>query len=180
MTWEIQRHDWSLVRAERVPEALYALARAATDEDAARVRDVIDSTVAVEGALYAGAVPTATCLLSVLARCTATARPHVLEILLQLGTGEPAQSEVMAGQQGLQRRCQDELTKGLVLFLSVLEDGSERERSSTVELLGLCCQREPSFVPRVVWHLERLLTEPVSESLKDLTVTWLRAVRALR
>jgi hypothetical protein len=180
MAWEIQRHNWSLLRADKVPEALYALEKAPSEKDAAEAHHIIDITVAAEGALYVSAVPTAMCLLSVLQRCTAAARPHVLELLVQLGTGEPAPSEIMAGGQGLEVRCQDEICEGVAIFLSVLESGNEKERMFCVDLLGLCCQRRASLAPRVVWYLEKLLTEPVSEGLKDLAATWLRAVRGIR
>lgn len=180
MVWEVQRHDWSALRADRVPEALYALARATNEQEGAAARGIIESTVAVEGALYAAAVPTTACLLAVLQRCSSAARPHVLEILVELGSGEPAPSEVMAGRQGLQEACREELSKGLSIFLSVLEIGTEKERMYCIDLIGLCCQREPAFGPRVVWYFEKLLTEPVSESLKDMVQTWLRAVRALK
>lgn len=179
MVWEIQRHDWSELRADRVPEALYALLRAKSEREATEAHQIIDSTVAVEGALYAAAVPTATCLITVLGRCTAAARPHVLEMLVQLGTGEPAQSEVLAGQQGLAKRCQAEIREGVALYLAILEIGNEREITYCVDLLGLCCQKDPALGPKVTWYFEKLLTEPVGEPLKDLTHTWLRTLRSL-
>jgi hypothetical protein len=180
MIWEIQRHDWSQLRADRIPEALYALLRAKTEKEATDAHTIIDATAVVEGALYEAAVPTTACLLSVLQGCLPVARPHVLEILVQLGTGEPAQSETMAGAQKLQQRCQDELCKGVAIYLSILESGSDKERTFCVDLLGLCGQRDASLVPRIVWYYEKLLTEPVGEGLKDLTATWLRAVRGIR
>lgn len=181
MVWEVQRHNWSQMRADKVPEALYALLRASTEKEAQDAHMIVDSTVAVEGALYEAAVPTATCLLTVLQRCTAVARPHVLEILVQLGSGEPAPSYIMAGgAQKLQERCQDELRKGVVIYLSILESGTEKERTFCVDLLGLCCQRDASLAPRVAWYFEKLLTEAVGEGLKDMAATWLRAVRRMK
>jgi hypothetical protein len=180
MVWEIQRIDWSRLRADRVPEALRALLNAASDQEASRAYSTIESAVAAQGALYESAVPTTACLISVLQRCPPVARPYVLELLMQLGTGEPAPSEIMAGAQGLQDRCQVELTKGFCVYLNVLEDGNEKERTLCIDLLGLCAQQDPSLGPRVTWYLSKLLSEPISASLRDLTTTWLRAVRGSR
>ena len=180
MVWEIQRIDWSRLRADRVPEALRALMKAANDQEASRAYSSIESAVAAQGALYESAVPTTASLISVLQRCTPVARPYILELLVQLGTGEPAPSEIMAGAQGLQERCQDELAKGFCIYLNVLEDGTEKERTFCVDLLGLCCQRDASLAPRVAWYFEKLLTEPVGEGLKDMAATWLRAVRRMK
>lgn len=180
MVWEVQRHDWSQLRAERVPEALYALARAATEQEAARAHGVIENAVAVEGALYAASVPTTTCLLTVLQQCSIAARPHVLELLVALGTGEPAQSEKMAGRMKLQELCRQNLKEGAPLFLSILEVGDEKERMYCVDLLGLCWQQNAALSHRLIWYLEKLLTEPVGEGLKDMAQTWLRAIRGIK
>jgi hypothetical protein len=180
MVWEIQRFDWSRLRADRVPEALRALMNAASDQEASRAYSSIESTVAAQGALYESAVPTTACLLSVLQRCTPVARPYVLELLVQLGTGEPAQSEIIAGAQGLQERCREELAKGFCIYINVMEDGTEKERTLCIELLGLCAQLDPLVGPRVTWYLSKLLSEPISTGLRDLTSTWLRAVRGSR
>lgn len=180
MVWEIQRIDWSRLRADRVPEALRALEKAENDQEASRAYSTIESAVAAQGALYEAAVPTTACLISVLQRCTPVARPYILELLVQLGTGEPAPSEIMAGAQGLQERCKDELAKGFCIYLNALEDGSEKERTLCIDLLGLCAQQDPVVGPRVTWYLQKLLSEPISSSLKDLAATWLRAVRGSR
>lgn len=180
MVWEIQRHDWSRMRADRVPEALRALAGAANDQEASRAYSIIESAVAAQGALYEAAVPTTACLIGVLQQCTPAARPYVLELLVQLSTGEPAPSEIMAGAQGLQERCQSELTRGFAVYLTRLEDGNERERTLCIDLLGLCAQKDAALKPRVTWYLSKLLSEPISSELKDLTNTWLRAVRGGR
>ena len=108
------------------------------------------------------------------------ARPYVLELLVQLSTGEPAQSEIMAGAQSLQERCQTELTKGFCVYLTVFEEGNEKERTFCVDLLGLCAQQDPSLGSRVKWHLSKLQSEPISDGLKDLATTWLRAIRTAR
>ncbi|MCK6590078.1 MAG: hypothetical protein HUU21_01245 [Polyangiaceae bacterium] len=177
MVWEIQRTDWSRLRADRVPEALRALHCAASDQEASLAYSSIESAVVAQGALYEAAVPTTACLISVLQRCTPAARPYILELLVQLGTGEPAPSEIMAGAHGLQDRCKVELAKGFCIYLNILEDGSEKERTLCIELLGLCAQQVPSVAPRVTWYLQKLVSEPISTGLKDLAITWQRAVQ---
>lgn len=94
MSWEIEYYDWSQLEANggalEVPGAIKALESAVTNETALRAYWKIDNTVIVQGAVYSAALPTVRCLLSSLLRSTAVGRPHILELLVQIGGGEAA------------------------------------------------------------------------------------------
>ena len=178
--WELERHDWSRLRAagsaERVPQALAALRDASSAEEAERAYWRIDNTVVVQGALYEAALPAVVCLLEVLQRSTPVARPFVLELLVQIGSGEPAPVEREQGNADLSARCRRELSRGVALFVHLLEHGSDGERIHGVDLLGLCAEQDPALRERVRWYLGKLLRQDPSDGLRRLIESWLAAL----
>lgn len=178
VTWEAERYDWSRLRAmgsaSGIPGALAALQSATSEQDARSAYWKIDNTVIVQGALYEAALPTTACAVSVLARCTSESRPWCLELLVQLGSGQPEPSELEATNGRLQELCAQELSRGFSLYLDFLENGTEDERESCVDLLGLCARSDTSLRARVNWYLNRLLREELSEGLRQLTENWLQ------
>jgi hypothetical protein len=176
VSWEAERYDWSALRASGsargVPDAIRALQMAASEQEAERAYWRIDNTVVVQGALFEAALPTAACVVGVLPRCSEAARSWVLELLVQIGAGEPAPSEVEAQNVDLQKLCVRELARGVALYFDLLENGDDTLRASCVDLLGICAREDTSLSVRVRWHLERLLAEPISEGLRKLAEEW--------
>jgi hypothetical protein len=175
--WEPDRYDWASLRAqgagEQVPAALRALQEASVDEEAERAYWRIDNTVVLQGALYEAALPTITCGLVILQRCTPVARPWILELLVQLGGGKPAPDEVALGNTELRNLCLVELARGEAVYFDLLENGSECERRHCVDLLGLCATRDPLLRERVLWYFRKLLTLNISEGLAGLIDNWI-------
>src|SRR5688572_616100 len=105
--WVKDKYIWANLRssesASRIPDAILQLQTATTKDDADRAYWKIDNEVIVQGALYEAALPTATCLLSALLNCTDVARPKLLELLFQLGNGEPHPSEIALGNSDLDK-----------------------------------------------------------------------------
>ena len=181
MTWDLERYDWARLRAqgsaEGVPRALTALASASTEAEARDAYWRIDNTVVVQGALYEAAVATAACAVVMLHVCSAPGRPRLLELLVQLGSGEPAPSELQAGNADIQERCMMELLRGVSTYFHLLESGSNREREHCVDLLGLCCGLDASLLPRTRWYFERLLASGMDEGGGQLVNNWLEELR---
>lgn len=182
MNWEIQSYHWSSLRANgdsaAIPAALVALQHASSEQDALRAYWQIDNVVVVQGALFEAALPTANALLIGLTSCTLTARPHLLELLVQLTSGETAPSEIDHGNDQLAARCRGVLPGGLSVLLALLESGGPAEREHCVDLLGICAQGTPSARAQVVRHLTRLVgcAEGVTASLIGLAQSWLEAL----
>jgi hypothetical protein len=176
VSWEVERYDWSALRASGsargVPDAIRALQVAASEQEAERAYWRIDNTVVVQGALFEAALPTAACVVGVLPRCSEAARSWVLELLVQLGGGEPAPSEVQVGNVDLQKLCVRELARGVALYFDLLENDDDALRASCVDLLGICAREDASLRIRVCWYLERLISESINQGLRRLIEEW--------
>jgi hypothetical protein len=147
MEWELQRHEWSTLRAAGsaagVPNALRALAAASTPEEARRNYWRIDTTVVVDGAVYQAALATAACVLQALPQCTDISRRYALDLLVEIGGGVRAQSEVAAGEANLVQRCLEEVVRGFPMYVDILERPRHPdERVACVDLVGLSCRAE--------------------------------------
>lgn len=148
VSWEADRHNWSALRAagsaSGIPRAIISLQSAASKDDADAAYWQIDNTVTVHGSVYESALPTTACLLISLASCTDAARPRILELLVQIGAGEPADVEIGAENSNIVAACLQEIARGVPIFVNILERSLDSdERSSCVDLLGLCCRAEP-------------------------------------
>lgn len=176
MSWESERYDWSTLRgmgpASGVPTALAKLQAATSEEEATDAYWEIDNTVVVQGSLYEAALPTAACAVLALHPCTTVARPFLLELLAQLGMGSPDPSEIEAGNAQLQTQCVQQLSRGVAMYFEILRSGTEDERPWCVDLLGLCVRADASLRAQVLWHFERLLSESVSDGLRELVENW--------
>lgn len=177
MLWETERYDWSKLRsmgsASSVPQAIVKLQNAASEQEAQDAYWRIDNTVVVQGSLYEAALPAAACAVSALPRCSTPARPWLLELLVQLSTGQPDPIEIQAGNEKLQELCIQAISRGIGMYFDLLENGAEDEREYCVDLLGICAQQDPSLNPRARWYMERLLLEQISSGLRKLTKHWL-------
>lgn len=158
--------------ASGVPSALADLQAATSPMAANDAYWGIDNVVVVQGSLYEAAVPAAACAVLALYQSTPVARPFVLELLGQLGMGTADPSEVAAGNAHLQKQCIQQLSRGVAMYFALLRSGTEDERSSCVDLLGLCGTEDASLREQVLWHFERLLQEPVSDGLRTLVENW--------
>jgi hypothetical protein len=184
MIWEVERHNWEYLRAAGsailVPDALHALGRAESADEARDAYWRIDNVVVVQGSLFQAAPAATACLTSILPRCSPVARTRVLELLVQLGSGTPDPSEITAGNTGLTEACVGEIAKGIALYLHLLESGNDDERGYCVDLLGLCARHDKSLQRLACWYVERLLLEEISEGLQALARDWLEELRESR
>ncbi len=177
MVREIDRYDWGNFRAPDgaggIPKAMIDLAIATNDEDANKAYWKIDNTAVVQGALYEVAEPTITCLLALLQACTNLARPYILELLVQLASGEAHPSEIEAGNKYLEKNCLRELSRGVAIYFDVIEKGLDKEKIYCVDLLGLCCDYDSSLKPRVIWWFNDLLSENHEPGNQKLIKNWI-------
>ena len=177
MIWEIQRYDWYSLRAARdcgkIPNAIIDLQKATTVGDAEKAYWKIDNTVVVQGALYEAAVPVIPCLLSILQSCTDFARPFILELLQQLGSGEAASSEIQAGNIHVAKHCLRELCFGTAIYFELLENGTDPEQRLCIDLLGLCCTYDDTLKDRVKWWFNKQLSRNLDPWFQKLIENWL-------
>lgn len=179
MSWELDRHQWNTLRAAGtavdVPLAIEALQSATTEEAAVDAYWRIDNVVVVQGAVYEAALAATQCLLSSLLQCTEVARPHILELLVQIGSGEASESEVVAGNSSVVEMCLGELVRGFPIYAHLLEHSSRtEERAYCVDLLCLCARHQAADHDRVVWYLRRVMTGEAPGELKRLVENWLQ------
>ncbi|WP_437675391.1 hypothetical protein [Sorangium sp. So ce131] len=177
MIWEIERYDWSSLRAagdaSGIPAAIRQLESANAEAEASVAYWKIDNVVVVQGAVYQAALATVPCLIEILLRCTRAARRQVLELLVQIGSGEESESELAHGEVDLIQRCLRELSRGVAIYLHILESSSDPdERALCVDLLGLSCRADGELRERVSWYLSRLRSEKISEGLQSLMSSW--------
>ncbi|HRI62678.1 MAG TPA: hypothetical protein PK156_00525 [Polyangium sp.] len=175
MNWEIDYYDWSqlqaAVDASGVPAAIRALESATSNDEALTAYWKIDNTVVVQGAVYPAALPTIRCLLISLTRSTVLARPHILELLVQIGSGEAA--ELKGNNSDLVQRCLVEVNRGLPIYMDILERSINLdEKGFCIDLLGLCCRAEPSLKHRVQWYFNKLESQGTTDELRRLISSW--------
>src|SRR4051794_3440943 len=126
MIWELDRHQWAILRtvrgtAEGVPLAIRELAASATPSEADRWYWGVDNVVVRQGSLFEGAVAATSSLLAALHQCSDVARPSILELLQQLGNGEPDPTEIERDTGDLRADCLRELLRGYPMFECLLE-----------------------------------------------------------
>jgi hypothetical protein len=176
--WEQNRYDWGSLRssesASRIPEAIFQLQHAITEEEADRAYWRIDNEVIVQGALYEAALPTIMCLVSALVECTDTARPKIIELLFQLGNGEPHSSEIALGNTELDSLCRREVCRGMPLFFAAIEKSSPDWLDLCVDILIICADEDSSLMPRIAWYLRRVLSQDIYEGIREAIMNWLK------
>lgn len=178
MAWEQDRYSWATLRAnmsaENIPTAIESLRTASSQLKSEQAYWKIDNTVIVQGALFEAALPVVSCLLEALLRCTDVSRPYILELLVQIGSGEPSMKEMEAGNTELDMLCRRELCLGVSLYFDLLENGTDEERIHCVDLLGICSDFESSLKNRFLWYLNVLLTSgDISDGLRELLRNWI-------
>jgi hypothetical protein len=175
MSWEIERYDWSQLRADGgalgVPDALIALEYAASAEAAQAAYWKLDNTIVVQGTVYEAALPATRCLLASLLRSTDVARPQILELLVQIGSGEAI--EPAREHSDLVGQCVIEICRGLPIYLNILELSVDSdEQAFCVDLLGICCRADPTLRERVLWYFNRMRSRAPSKGLLQLLDSW--------
>ncbi|WP_193367458.1 hypothetical protein [Pelagibius marinus] len=176
---ELQRYDWKKLRAlkhytlgeesaESIPGGIAALAAARDKEEAERFYWQIDHHAVFNEVIAESALPTVRCVLAALHACTEVARPFLLEVLVEIGGGQPSEAELKHGNRGLAEACRRELCYGAALFFHLLENGTHHERYCCIDLLGLCAEADPHIRERTIWWFEKLLAE--SEAGTDASV----------
>jgi hypothetical protein len=176
--WEKDRYDWANLRSSEsaigIPDAILGLQRATTEDEADRAYWKIDNEVIVQGALYEAALPTIRCLLSALLDCTDTARPKIIELLFQLGNGEPDSSEIALGNIDLDSLCRREVWRGTPLFFDAIEKANPDWLDLCVDILIICADEDSSLKPRIAWYLRRVLSQDIYEGIRELIMNWLK------
>jgi hypothetical protein len=165
--WEANRHSWSELRAAGsaagVPEAIENLRTAKTEDEARRYAVLVEYPVVSQGALFQAAVPTSTCLMQALASCSDVARPHILEVLFQLGNGFPDQSELALGNDQLPALCRREIARGASLIFATLESAPLESIDYWTDVLMVIAEEGKDMEERVEWHLRKLLQVRVDQ-----------------
>lgn len=181
MIWAFRQFEWRNLRAAQsaahVPAAIMQLVDAKTSEDAQRAYWRIDNVVVVQGALYEAALPTTKCATIALAASGASGRTMLLELLVQLGSGVPDQTEIALGNHHIQSKCRLELCRAASLYFHYLQSGCAEDKMHCVDLLGLCALSDASLAGQVVWHLSEFLTHDISNNVRLLVENWIGDLR---
>ncbi len=183
MVWEIERIEWSKLQADWNPNlisgAIAALQTASSDDEAETAYRKIDYNVVVDGLLFEAAVPTVTCLLGALQRCTSFGRFRILDILDEICREQLYPSDKVSAPDNLRLRelCLRELLRGVATLFDSLENGDWKERSIAVDLLGICCTVDEPLKDRVRWHFHKLLSQEMEDGVRGLTTSWLEELK---
>ena len=149
MIWECERYKWTELRAmgtaSNIPEAVERLRASKSEQDAEQAYWTIDNVVVVQGSLYEAALSAAACLVIALMHASPVGRPRILELLVQIGAGNPDPIEVGAGNQMLKQKCLRELCKGVAMYLHLLQYGTNEEQLLCIDLICLCADADRSL-----------------------------------
>lgn len=177
MSWEFSRTPWSKLRAAgsaaKLPEAIQALLEARSKSDAERAYWRVDNTVVVQGGLFEAALPTVPAVLGALQRSTGVGQSYLLDLLVQIGAGQPAPEELASGNTSLKDHCVEEISRGAAIYFHLLQYGTQTEQLACVDLLGLCALRDSSLRDRLVWYLRRLSEESLEPGPAKFIDGWL-------
>lgn len=161
--WEAQRYDWVRLRAMEsaigVPDAIERMRQARSKKESDEAYWRIDNIVVVQERLFEAAVPTAACLVTALPRCSKESRSNFLDLLFQLGNGEPDPSEVALGNAQLAESCRVELLKAYGVYISILEESvasdCEIDIHHCADLLLLCAAADTTLKEQVTWYYKQ-------------------------
>ncbi|WP_299542243.1 hypothetical protein [uncultured Streptomyces sp.] len=135
---EIDRIRWEDFRtldgrANEVPRALRRLFAAGGEDEVMGAYWELENVVVVQGKLHSAALPTVSVLLAgLLDEMSADARDAVVELLLQIVTGESDKDEVALGNADLGDQCRAAARNGL--WLVYRELGTRRREMAEAVL----------------------------------------------
>lgn len=174
---ELDRIAWSALRSgsdpNEIPVAIETLAQTSDAAEAEKAYWRIDNNAVIQGGLYEVAPETIAGLLSALCRSTDVGRKYILELLVELASGEPRASEAELGNTGLPDVCAGEIARGAALYFDRLERGTMEEALICVDLAGICALHDEALKPRALWWFENLLSLDFCDNDKTLIRNWI-------
>jgi hypothetical protein len=139
---ELSRWDWSALRAVSghaglVPDALRAMFKSTTPEEAKSAYWRLENYVVVQGQLSEAAVPVVSVVLAALAWPDRPrwVRISLLELLFQIVNGYSDQSEVALGSDDLDESCKASARQGLWVLYRELVDGERAAAKDVLEVI---------------------------------------------
>ncbi|MGI8647785.1 MAG: hypothetical protein ACR2JX_06130 [Mycobacteriales bacterium] len=167
----IDSYDWQRLRSagisSDVPQALIDLTTSQTREEAESAYWKLDNAVVRQGSLFPSAVPTTVVLLEAIQRCVPEVRVKILELLVQIVSGETDPDEVGFGVD-IKQLCLDELVHGFSIVVHWLEVGTTEEQHWCVDLTMMCGLHSLPLRQRSRIALRRLRDETVEAPLREL------------
>jgi len=128
---------WSGGYATELPAGLKRLIVAKNEQEAKEAYWSIDNAVVVQGQLFEAAEFLVAPLLAALADdLSDSARLRVLDLLFEIGSGVPDESEVARGNVGLGERCRRAVCEGVWLIYEQLYSVEERVRKTALEIVA--------------------------------------------
>ena len=149
---EIARVEWNSLReligpADKIPAALLDLFRASTESAADAAYWRLENHVVVQGQLFQAAEPVVSVLLAALLdQSPLHIRSRILELLFQILSGHPDESEVAASNEGLAERCKSKAREGLWVLYREMREGEQDAARECIELIELDRERLQNMV----------------------------------
>jgi hypothetical protein len=148
--FELARVDWSklreirssfgerIVSADYVPSIMKALLNAKSLEEAEELEWKIDNHIFVQRGLFEAAEYLVPVLIaSLLEVPQGFIKNTILELLTEIVTGVPDQSEVALGNTALADRCRAKAREGLWILYKLFVDGDETQRILVFDVLEI-------------------------------------------
>jgi hypothetical protein len=139
---ELGRHNWETFgvadgRPRDVPEYLEGLIESQTKADAEGYYWGLENEVVIQGQLYNSAVPVVSVILAALADDSSSnvARSWLLELLLQIVSGESISDEISLGNPDLGDQCRAAASTGLWILYRELHKGDARAAKAVLDVL---------------------------------------------
>jgi hypothetical protein len=180
MEWELGRHDFSKLHlsdgtsARGVPDAIRELALAQDLQAARSGYRRLDNWIVVQGALYDAASAAAPCLVAALMTCGNSGRAYILDLLVQIGTGQSRAESSSPDEDDLACRCLDEVARGMPIYCHIVETSGDPDvQAACVDLLGLCARSSRMMRERAAWYMRRVLAGRCTTGVRALATNWL-------
>ncbi|WP_188191460.1 hypothetical protein [Nonomuraea sp. SYSU D8015] len=149
---ELSRHDWGALRAmggeaDRVPESILALVSSETEDEAWAAYWELENYVVVQGQLFEASQHMVPVLLAALAgEIPQAARKALLELLLQLVSGESDAEEMERGNSDLGSICRKNAREGIWIIYRELCSGYYDLARDILEVIDLDRDRLAHFM----------------------------------
>jgi hypothetical protein len=123
-------------QARKVPDAVRRLVSADSETDATAAYWELDNNVVVQGQLFEAARPLIPVLLAAVAgELTTPARLRVVDLIVEIASGRPDESEVALANTELGRDCRSAVRAGVWLFYEMLVRAEAPLRKRAVQII---------------------------------------------
>lgn len=177
----IDEFKWEEIRSsdnvKKIPGALRILASSDNEDELSNAYWSIDNEAIVQGSLFESSLASCLCLLSILKSCKSNSRKYVLELIAQLVSGSPDQSEIDLGNSNIHKRIRLEVSKHAHEFIELISSATEEEKVFCIDIICISATEDASVKRVVIEELIKIRNTFKNNSANKLVENWLLELR---